>query len=286
MTVRGSKRATVRIGTAIAGAFCAVITPTWSAHANAGIERTACCPIVELRQYTLHPRRLDGFVQLFEREFIEPQEAAGMRVIGQFRDLDDPDRFVWLRGFSDMPGRARALEAFYGGPVWKARRDLANANFIDTDNVLLLHPLDARSGFALDRLQRAPQGATPGDRGVVVVTVYPLKPAAAAAFGVYFHDTVLPELERAGFVAVAQLETETAANTFPRLPVRSGEFVFVWVARFPDRASSDAARMRLADSALWCDAIAPELERRLGGSTQVLRLTPTARALWPGGAGP
>jgi len=284
LTPRAGKRAS--LGTAVAGAFCALITPTRSAHADARIESTSCCPIVELRQYTLHPGRLDGFVQLFEQEFIEPQEAAGMRVIGQFRDLDDPDRFVWLRGFSDMASRARALEAFYGGPVWKARRELANANFIDTDNVLLLHPLDARSGFALDLLQRAPQGATPGDRGVVVVTVYALKPSSAAAFGGYFRDAMLPVLVRAGFVAVAQLETDTAANTFPRLPVRSGEFVFVWVARFPDRASSDAAQMRLADSAQWRDAIAPELERRLGGSTQVLRLTPTARALWPGGAGP
>jgi hypothetical protein len=30
--------------------------------------------------------------------FVETQEATGMRVIGQFRDLGDPNRFVWLRG--------------------------------------------------------------------------------------------------------------------------------------------------------------------------------------------
>ena len=50
-----------------------------------------------------------------------------MRIIGQFRDLDNPDRFVWLRGFPDMATRAQVLQAFYGGPVWKAHRDIANA---------------------------------------------------------------------------------------------------------------------------------------------------------------
>ena len=64
-----------------------------------------------------------------------------MHVLGQFRDLDDPDSFVWLRGFSDMPTRKRALEAFYGGPVWKQHAGAANATMIDVDNVLLLRPL-------------------------------------------------------------------------------------------------------------------------------------------------
>jgi hypothetical protein len=69
-------------------------------------------PILELRQYTLHPGRRDDLIELFDREFVETQEAVGIQVIGQFRDLDKPDRFVWLRGFNDMPGRAQSLTAF------------------------------------------------------------------------------------------------------------------------------------------------------------------------------
>src|SRR5438876_7337251 len=82
---------------------------------NAKPEQT-CCPIVELRQYTLHPGKRDVLIDLFDREFVEPQEALGMKVIGQFRDLERPDRFVWLRGFSDMPSRKQMLADFYGGP--------------------------------------------------------------------------------------------------------------------------------------------------------------------------
>ncbi|MGO4424737.1 NIPSNAP family protein, partial [Streptomyces sp. MCAF7] len=73
--------------------------------------------VIELRQYTLRPGRRDELIELFDREFVETQEETGMVVLGQFRDLDDPNRFVWLRGFPDMTVRHRALTAFYGGPV-------------------------------------------------------------------------------------------------------------------------------------------------------------------------
>ena len=46
---------------------------------------------------------------------VESQNAEGMSIIGPFRDLDDPDRFAWLRGYTDMCSRAEALQAFYGG---------------------------------------------------------------------------------------------------------------------------------------------------------------------------
>jgi hypothetical protein len=58
-----------------------------------------CRLVVELRQYTLKPGQRDVLINLFEREFIEPQEALGMTIVGQFRDRRSPDRFVWLGGF-------------------------------------------------------------------------------------------------------------------------------------------------------------------------------------------
>ncbi len=57
---------------------------------------------------------------------------------GQFADLDDPDRFVWIRGFDDMAAREKTLSEFYFGPVWQAHRDEANPMLVDNDNVLLM----------------------------------------------------------------------------------------------------------------------------------------------------
>src|SRR6266545_1370511 len=119
-----------------------------------------CCPVVELRQYTLRPGQRDVLIELFDRELVETQEAVGMQVIGQFRDLDRPDRFVWLRGFPDMQHRLAALEAFYGGPVWKEHRSTANATMIDVDDVLLLRPVSGTTGFAPPPPRHAP-GAQP-----------------------------------------------------------------------------------------------------------------------------
>lgn len=94
--------------------------------------------VVELRQYTLKPGRTDDLVDVFDRELVHTQEAVGIEVIGQFRDLDRPDRFVWLRRFADIPARREALKAFYGGPDWAAHGPTANDTMVDYDDVLLL----------------------------------------------------------------------------------------------------------------------------------------------------
>jgi hypothetical protein len=46
--------------------------------------------VVELRRYTLRPGQRDTLVELFDDNFVESQEAVGIDLIGQFRELDDP----------------------------------------------------------------------------------------------------------------------------------------------------------------------------------------------------
>src|SRR6201999_3240485 len=141
--------------------------------------------ILELRRYTLKPGQRDVLIALFEREFVESQEACGIALPGLFRDLGNPDRFVWLRGFPDMESRARSLAAFYGGPVWKAHREAANATMIDSDNVLLLRPAWSGSDFA-PAATRPPPGATDLPNHAVVATIcsseQPITKAIVEAF--------------------------------------------------------------------------------------------------------
>ena len=73
--------------------------------------------VLELRQYTLHPSQRDTLIELFDRALVETQEAVGMRVLGQFCDLDAPDRFVWLRGFPELASRAGSHSIFAPVPV-------------------------------------------------------------------------------------------------------------------------------------------------------------------------
>ena len=66
--------------------------------------------VVELRQYTLKPGARDTLVEIFEAEFVESQEELGTAIGGLFHDRDDPDRFVWMRGFASMEARKDALD--------------------------------------------------------------------------------------------------------------------------------------------------------------------------------
>ncbi|GAA1614913.1 NIPSNAP family protein [Catellatospora bangladeshensis] len=235
--------------------------------------------VVELRQYTLHPGRRDVLIDLFDREFVETQEAAGMTVLGQFRDLDDPDRFVWLRGFDGMPRRAQALGRFYGGPVWKAHRDQANATMIDSDDVLLLRPVAAGSGFPAPATPRPPAGRTAAPPSLVLATLYYRDRPFDEAFVDFFDRRVRPVLAETGAAPLACLQTEHADNDFPALPVRTGENVFVWFARFGGPADLDDHQRRLRSSARWQEQVWPALSAMLSGAPQQLRLAPTARSL-------
>ena len=197
----------------------------------------------------LHPGARDTLIELFDREFIETQEVLGMYVLGQFRDLDDPDSFVWLRGFTDMRTREQGLAAFYGGPVWKEHRTAANATMIDSDNVLLLRPL---SGLELDAGDRAAPGSTQVPPGLLVVTIYPLREPDSATFPGFFAREVEPVLREIGIGVLATYATEHSENTFPALPVREAD-VFVWMAPFEDEADHARHRVALEESPVWCD---------------------------------
>ncbi|MEO7730681.1 MAG: NIPSNAP family protein [Kofleriaceae bacterium] len=238
-------------------------------------------PIVELRQYTLHPDQRDVLIELFDREFLETQEATGMRVFGQFRDLDRPDRFVWFRGFPDMAARAAALHAFYTGPIWQAHRAAANATMIDSSNVLLLHRATATSGFA-ETAPRAQPGASATPASLFVATIYAIAPSARAGFAGFFADRIAPELTTAGATLVGSFATEHSPNTFPRLPIREGEHVFVSLARFADAAAHQRTLATLAATSSWRDHVAPALADQLSAPPDVLRLTPTPRSRLPG----
>jgi NIPSNAP len=238
-----------------------------------------CCPIVELRQYTLNPGKRDVLINLFDREFVESQEALGMKVIGQFRNLDNPDRFVWLRGFRDMPSRAQVLKDFYGGPVWKAHRETANATMIDSDNVLLLHPATPTSGFPLGSETRPPAGSNDIRSELVVATIYYFDTPMDAGFGEFFEKTVKPAVIGSGAPVLAYFVTEHSEDTFPALPVRQGENVFVWFARFNDPAAYERHIAALTQVPRWRNEISKELARRLEREPEILKLSPTTRSL-------
>lgn len=232
-------------------------------------------PVLELRQYKIVAGQRDRFIDLFEHEFIETQEAEGMELIGQFRDRSDPDRFTWIRVFPDMATRQKALTAFYSGPVWQTRRGTANPMLLDNDNVLLLRPATPGAGFLLGRPRPGANAKASG--GLVVLTIYYLWKWPDEGFADFFAQRLAPALRRAGLPIEARLVREESANNFPRLPVREGEKLFVWATRADNELAWKAALMRLEQDPEW-----PQLSRQLSDleerPAQRLLLEPTPRS--------
>jgi hypothetical protein len=94
-----------------------------------------------------------------------------------------------------------------------------------------------------------------------------------------FEREVLPLLVECGAAPCAVLETEPAANDYPRLPVRSGENVFAWLSRHANVDAAARAGERLARSTRWSEVVLPRLLVASAAPMQQLRLRPTSRSL-------
>ena len=260
---------------ALLAANVAAHGPDTQLREQAGGRTPPVWPIVELRQYTMQPGKFDGFVDLFDTEFLETQEAAGMKVAGQFRDLDRPDRFVWLRAFRDMPSRAPALTAFYSGPTWAAHKTLANSAMIDSDDVLLLRTSAPRPALPA-MAPRPARGATSASSAMIAATIYSFSERVDPGFVTFFEQTLEPALTRAGLPVLTTLVTEESPNDFPALPIR-GDHVFVWLTRTASPTEHRQAVSRLEAQPAWTQ-IAADLRSRLRKPAEVLRLQPTPRS--------
>lgn len=177
--------------------------------------------IVDVRDYRMVPGKLDLLLERFEDLFLDEQERLGAQILAIFRDAEDPDRFVWLRGMPDMATRQRVLTDFYvNGEMWREHRDAVNTWLVDSDDVLLVRPL-------------TPWG-TPatGPSAVGMYTVVAKEPLTAARTA-ELERQVPAAVEAAGGRMLVTLATTPLENNFPRHPIRTGEYGLLWFATFP-----------------------------------------------------
>jgi hypothetical protein len=177
-----------------------------------------------------------------------------------------------------MASRAKALTDFYTGPVWKAHREAANATMIDSDNVLLLRPALSTSGFSLEKMKRPLGRSDEVSTSLIVATIYYCDGPVASDFINFFEHTLRPAATSLGATILAYFVTENSENTFPALPVREGENVFVWFSTFQNSATYERYAVAVSQSEQWHGQISVELKRRLLRAPEVLKLSPTGRS--------
>jgi hypothetical protein len=80
--------------------------------------------IIEMRTYKTKPGCRLQFLEIFASKSIPEHTKIGMKILGPFLSIEDPDTFFFLRGFPDKASREPMKAKFYEGELWK--RELEN----------------------------------------------------------------------------------------------------------------------------------------------------------------
>jgi hypothetical protein len=75
--------------------------------------------IIEMRTYKIKPGRRSEFVEIFRSKSIPAHTEIGMKILGPFLSVEDPDTFFFMRGFPDVASREPMKAKFYEGELWK-----------------------------------------------------------------------------------------------------------------------------------------------------------------------
>src|SRR6266516_3123274 len=75
--------------------------------------------IIEMRTYKTKPGKRSEFLEIFRSKSIPAHEEIGMKILGPFLSVEDPDTFFFMRGFPDIASREPMKAKFYEGELWK-----------------------------------------------------------------------------------------------------------------------------------------------------------------------
>jgi len=93
--------------------------------------------IVEVRSYRIKPGRRAEFISFFETRAVPALQSHGMKVLGPFLDIENPNKFVWLRSFPSLEDRERMRSAFYEGELWKNELEAIAMPMLESYDVIL-----------------------------------------------------------------------------------------------------------------------------------------------------
>jgi hypothetical protein len=105
--------------------------------------------IVEVRSYRVTPGKRDEFLKTFETRSIPALQAHGMKIVGPMVDVENPNKFVFLRGFPSMEELHRMKDDYYSGKIWKEELEQILMPMLESYDVILC---ETTRGFVMDDL--------------------------------------------------------------------------------------------------------------------------------------
>ena len=94
--------------------------------------------IVEMRTYKTKPGCRSQFLEIFRSKSIPAHAQIGMKILGPFPSIEDPDVFFFMRGFPDLDSREPMKAQFYEGELWKSELEHVLMPMLDQYQVVLV----------------------------------------------------------------------------------------------------------------------------------------------------
>jgi hypothetical protein len=200
--------------------------------------------VLELRNYLLKPNMADEFNSYFNKHFVKPMTELSGYTLGQFQIKGVNDKFVWLRGFTDMSTRVKFLNDFYINSLsWKEFGSGANAMMINSDNVYLLRPL-TKGKNAAEQSETINGNFLQTDKGITVIDFYICNSTLDKTIDL-FNTSYLPFLKTLNIEDISLWVSEMTENDFPRLPVFQDKNLLVTISNYKNEKEYQAKQKEI-----------------------------------------
>ena len=98
--------------------------------------------IIEMRTYKTRPGSRSQFLEIFRSKSIPAHLEIGMKILGPFLSIEDPDTFFFMRGFPDVASREPMKAKFYEGDLWKRELESILLPMLEKYEVVLVEDAD------------------------------------------------------------------------------------------------------------------------------------------------
>jgi hypothetical protein len=188
--------------------------------------------VLELRNYLLKQNMANAFSEYFNAHFVNPMTELGGYTFGQFKINGICDRFIWMRGFTDMEARLKFLNDFYiDSHVWKEFGPGANDMMINSDNVYLLRPL-INGKNSKGPGEGINSNLLKFNDGIIAADFYICNCTLDKVIDL-FTSSCIPFF-RSLDIDTTLWVSEMSVNDFPRLPVFQDKNLLLTITRYKD----------------------------------------------------
>jgi NIPSNAP len=98
--------------------------------------------IIEKRTYRTKAGKRSQFLEIFRSKSIPAHTEIGMKILGPFLSVEDPNTFFFMRGFPDLASREPMKARFYEGELWKSELENVLLPMLENYEVVVVEDAD------------------------------------------------------------------------------------------------------------------------------------------------